>query len=194
MKELVPDLSIVIPVYNEEAILPHMYERLIRALESVTGHYELIWVNDCSKDESLAILKKFSKQNPKSHFISLSRNFGHQKAITAGLDFCTGMAAVVMDGDLQDPPELIPELWQKYKEGFKVVYAQRRSRKGESFFKKATAKTFYRILNKTAKVDIPIDTGDFRLIDRRVIDTLKLMPEQHKFIRGQIAWIGFKQT
>ncbi len=194
MKENQIILSIVIPVFNEAPILPLLYDRLINALGIVTSDYEIVWVNDCSTDDSLHILKNFSSRNNKSHYISLSRNFGHQKAITAGLDHCRGAAAVVMDGDLQDPPELIPQLWEKYLEGYQVVYAQRRSRKGESFFKRGTAKLFYRILKQTAGINIPLDTGDFRLIDRKIIDCLKQMPEQNKFIRGQIAWIGFKQT
>jgi dolichol-phosphate mannosyltransferase len=194
MNEKQPILSIVIPVFNEAPILPVLYARLRSAVSTITEAYEIIWVNDSSKDESLTILKNFAKEDSRNRYISLSRNFGHQKAITAGLDHCSGGAAVVMDGDLQDPPELIPELWNKYKEGYKVVYAQRKSRQGESFFKKATAKAFYRILKNTAGINIPVDTGDFRLIDRRIIDYLKQMPEQHKFIRGQIAWIGFRQT
>jgi dolichol-phosphate mannosyltransferase len=194
MKEHPPILSIVIPVFNEAPILPVLHERLIRVVTTITEAYEIIWVNDSSSDDSLFLLKQFAAGDSRNHYLSLSRNFGHQKAITAGLDHCSGQAAVVMDGDLQDPPELIPELWKKYQEGFKVVYAQRRSRKGESFFKKWTARLFYRMLKKTAQIDIPVDTGDFRLVDRRIIDYLKQMPEQHKFIRGQIAWIGFRQT
>jgi dolichol-phosphate mannosyltransferase len=189
-----PKLSVIIPVFNEAGILPVLLPRLRQSLSLVTDDYEVIWVNDCSTDETAQLVREFSREDPRHRYISLSRNFGHQKAITAGLDHCSGSAAVVMDGDLQDPPELIPELWKKFSEGYRVVYAQRRSRKGESVFKKATASAFYRILKKTAKINIPVDTGDFRLIDRRVIDELKKMPEQHKFIRGQIAWIGFRQT
>ena len=194
MKESTPLLSVVIPVFNEAPVLPVLFQRLSGSLEGITGNYEIIWIDDSSTDSSLDLLRQFAQQDLRSHYISLSRNFGHQKAITAGLDHCRGLAAVVMDGDLQDPPELIPKLWQKYTEGYKVVYAQRKRRKGESFFKKATAKIFYRILKKTARIDIPVDTGDFRLIDRQIVDLLKQMPEQNKFIRGQIAWIGFKQT
>jgi polyisoprenyl-phosphate glycosyltransferase len=194
MKESIPLLSIIIPVFNEAPILAVLHTRLVQAVSTITQNYEVVWVNDSSSDDSLSLLKEFSTTDPRHRYISLSRNFGHQKAITAGLDHCRGEAAVVMDGDLQDPPELIPELWKQYREGYPVVYAQRRSRKGESFFKKATAQAFYRILKKTARIDIPVDTGDFRLIDRKIIDYLKQMPEQHKFIRGQIAWIGFRQT
>jgi len=189
-----PLLSIIIPVYNEAPVLPVLFQRLTAVLPAITPDYEIIWVNDSSTDASLDVVRSFSTADARSRYISLSRNFGHQKAITAGLDRCTGAAAIVMDGDLQDPPELIPALWEKYREGYQVVYAQRRKRRGESIFKKLTAKAFYRILKKTARIDIPVDTGDFRLIDRRIIDVLKQMPEQNKFIRGQIAWIGFRQT
>jgi dolichol-phosphate mannosyltransferase len=194
MNEQSPSLSIIIPVFNEAAVLPVLFQRLTTTLQQLTPGYEIIFVNDSSSDGSLELLKQFSQSDKRSRYLSLSRNFGHQKAITAGLDHCKGLAAVVMDGDLQDPPELIPQLWEKYREGFKVVYAQRRKRKGESFLKKSTASIFYRILKKTARIDIPVDTGDFRLIDRKIIDLLKQMPEQNKFIRGQIAWIGFRQT
>lgn len=194
MKENKPLLSIIIPVYNEEAIIPLLHQRLGKALTAITEDYEVVWVNDSSTDSTLAQLRQLSSSDARHHYISLSRNFGHQRAITAGIDFCTGKAAVIMDGDLQDPPELIPALWAKYREGYKVVYAQRRARQGESYFKKVTAKFFYRLLKKTAQIEVPVDTGDFRLIDRVIIDHLRKMPEQHKFLRGQIAWIGFKQT
>jgi polyisoprenyl-phosphate glycosyltransferase len=189
-----PMLSIIIPVYNEEQNIGLLYSRLLSSLEKITSDFEILWVNDNSSDQTLPLIKKLAREDARNRFISMSRNFGHQRAITAGIDKCRGTAAVIMDGDLQDPPELIPELWARYQEGFKVVYAQRRERKGESWFKKQTASWFYKILKKTANVEIPLNTGDYRLIDRRIIDHLKEMPEQDKFIRGQIAWIGFKQT
>ena len=189
-----PILSIIIPVYNEEQNINLLYSRLLSSLEKITPDFEIIWVNDNSSDQTLSLIKKLAAEDARNRYISMSRNFGHQRAITAGIDKCRGKAAVIMDGDLQDPPELIPELWAKYQQGFKVVYAQRRERKGESWFKKQTASWFYKILKKTANVEIPLNTGDYRLIDRRIIDHLKEMPEQDKFIRGQIAWIGFKQT
>lgn len=189
-----PLLSIIIPVYNEEQNIEMLHTRLLSSLEKITSDFEILWVNDNSSDQTLSLIKKLAAEDPRNRFISMSRNFGHQRAITAGIDKCKGKAAVIMDGDLQDPPELILELWAKYQQGYKVVYAQRRARKGESWFKKQTAEWFYKILKKTANVAIPLDTGDFRLIDRRIIDHLKEMPEQDKFIRGQIAWIGFKQT
>jgi dolichol-phosphate mannosyltransferase len=151
-------------------------------------------VNDGSRDASFLELMKLAENDNCFFYINFSRNFGHQIAVTAGLDYSHGDAVVIIDGDLQDPPELIPELYAKHKEGYEVVYAQRIKREGESWFKKQTAKWFYRILKKMTNVTIPVDTGDFRLIDRKVVECLKQMPEQNKFLRGQIAWIGFRQT
>jgi glycosyltransferase involved in cell wall biosynthesis len=187
-------LSVVIPIFNEEEIIPELHERLKKAVLQITDDYELIFVNDGSKDSSLPQLMRLTEIDPNVFFINFSRNFGHQKAVTAGIDHARGEAVVIIDGDLQDPPELIPELYAKYKQGFEVVYARREQRKGESFFKKVTAKLFYRILQKLTNVDIPVDTGDFRLIDQKVVRYLKMMPEQNKFLRGQIAWLGFKQS
>lgn len=187
-------MSVVIPIFNEEMNLPELYQRLVESANRITDNYELIFVNDGSKDNSLAILKNLSLINEKVFFINFSRNFGHQIAVTAGIDASNGQAIVIIDGDLQDPPELIPELYAKYIEGFEVVYAKRAQRKGDSWFKKTSAKYFYRILQKLTSVKIPVDTGDFRLIDRKIADCLKSMPEQNKFLRGQIAWIGFRQT
>lgn len=194
MKNTSVELSIVVPIYNEFSILPQLHRRLSAAAQEITTDYELIFVNDGSKDGSLNGLKELAKTDDKTYFISFSRNFGHQIAVSAGLDNAKGNAIVIIDGDLQDPPELIPALYKKYKEGYEVVYAKRKSRQGESFFKKITAKMFYRILAKITSIDIPLDTGDYRLIDRIVVDNLKQMPERHKFLRGQIAWIGFQQT
>ena len=194
MNSALPALSIVIPLHNEEGNLPHLHQRLVPVLQSLTNDYEIVYVNDGSRDATLSMVKALAVQDTRVRYISFSRNFGHQMAIMSGIEHAHGQAVVVMDGDLQDPPELIPELWKKYNEGFKVVYAQRRSREGETWLKKWTAKTFYRILKKTTQIKIPLDTGDFRLIDRKVIDYLKQMPERHKFLRGQIAWIGFKQA
>ena len=188
------DLSIVVPIYNEEQNIPILYERLKKAVNFVSENYELIFVNDGSKDASFFELMKLAETDERVFYINFSRNFGHQIAVTAGLDYSKGDAVVIIDGDLQDPPELIPDLYAKYKEGYEVVYAQRTKRQGESWFKKISAKWFYRILRKMTHIDIPVDTGDFRLIDRKVVACLKQMPEQNKFLRGQIAWIGFKQT
>lgn len=188
------ELSVVVPIFNEAETIPELVERLTKAAENITTFYELIFVNDGSKDFSLQQLKTLNKSNARIKYISFSRNFGHQIAVTAGLDFSEGARVVIIDGDLQDPPELIPEMYNKSKEGFDVVYAKRVSRKGESFFKKTTATLFYRILSAITSIDIPLDTGDFRLMDRKVVNQLKQMPEKNKFLRGQIAWLGFKQT
>lgn len=189
-----PQISVIIPVYNEHQILPELYERLKKAVESISPEYELIFVNDGSKDLTLSKLLELADADNKVFYINLSRNFGHQVAVSAGLDMCSGDAVVIIDGDLQDPPELIPELYLKHKQGFEVVYARRIQRKGESFIKKLTARMFYRILQRMTSINIPLDAGDFRLVDRKIVDYLKQMPEQNKFLRGQIAWLGFKQT
>ncbi|MDR0364856.1 MAG: glycosyltransferase family 2 protein [Bacteroidales bacterium] len=188
------DISVIIPIYNEEKIISELYWRLKEAVLKISPNYELIFVNDGSRDASLLHLMEFAKQDDKVYYINFSRNFGHQIAVTAGLDYCSGDAVVIIDGDLQDPPELIPELYAKHKEGYEVVYAQRSQRKGETFFKKITAKMFYRILRKITSIDIPLDTGDFRLIDKKIVEYLRLMPEKNKFLRGQIAWMGYRQT
>lgn len=188
------ELSVVIPIFNEEKNIPLLFERLHTSVSQITPSYELIFVNDGSKDNSLLELVKISEQDSRVFYINFSRNFGHQIAVTAGLDASRGRAVVIIDGDMQDPPELIPALYAKYKEGFEVVYAQRRKREGDSFFKKITAKYFYRTLKKLTSIDIPLDTGDFRLIDRKIVDNLKQMPERNKFLRGQIAWLGYRQT
>jgi polyisoprenyl-phosphate glycosyltransferase len=188
------ELSIISPIFNEESGIEELYHRLTKVATAITQHYEIFFINDGSKDNSLAKIIQYSISDPHVKYISFSRNFGHQVAISSGLDFAKGNAVVLIDGDLQDPPELIPELYKKYKEGYKVVYAQRKSRKGETFYKKATATIFYRLLKSITSIDIPLDTGDFRLVDKLVVKQLKHMPEKSKFLRGQIAWLGFKQT
>lgn len=189
------DISIIVPIYNEEKNLDELYTRLENCLLKITKSYEILFINDGSKDKSEGIIKTYADKNPNIKYINLSRNFGHQIAISAGIDKCNGKVVVIMDGDLQDPPELIPELYKKHKEeGYNVVYAKRKSRKGEGFLKKVTAKFFYRILSKITSINIPLDTGDFRLFDSKILKHLRLMPEKHKFIRGQISWLGFKQT
>lgn len=189
-----PDISVIIPIHNEEENIPALYQRLAQVLGEMSVEYELLFVNDGSRDRSLVELRKLAESDPKVKYIDLSRNFGHQIAVTAGLDHCRGKAAVIIDADLQDPPELIRDLYQKHKEGFEVVYAKRRSRKGESMLKKVTARWFYRIMRRLTNIDIPLDTGDFRIIDRKVVEVLRQMPEQNKFLRGQISWAGFRQT
>ena len=189
-----PEISIVVPLYNEEKNIRLMYDRLVSSILKITSNFEIIYVNDGSNDNSFLELLKLSNEDERVKYINFSRNFGHQIAVTAGLDYSKGAAVVIIDGDLQDPPEVIPEMYALYKEGFEVVYGQRLIRKGESFLKKITAKYFYRILKKITNINIPVDTGDFRLIDRKIVNDLKNMPEQNKFLRGQIAWLGYRQT
>ena len=188
------DLSVIIPIYNEEMNLVPMNNRIISALSPLGIQYEIVYVNDGSKDNSLPIIIGLSEENASVKYIDFSRNFGHQIAISAGLEHAVGERIVIMDGDGQDPPELIPDLLKKSLEGFEVVYAKRKKRKGESFLKKLTAKLFYRFLANITQIEIPLDTGDFRLIHRKVQKVLLNMPEQHKYLRGQIAWIGFNST
>ena len=188
------DLSVIIPIYNEEMNLVPMKNRIIAALSPLGIPYEIVYVNDGSKDNSLPIIMGLSEENASVKYIDFSRNFGHQIAISAGLEHAMGERIVIMDGDGQDPPELIPDLLKKSLEGFEVVYAKRKKRKGESFLKKLTAKLFYRFLANITQIEIPLDTGDFRLIHRKVQKVLLNMPEQHKYLRGQIAWIGFNST
>ncbi|MEM0997786.1 MAG: glycosyltransferase family 2 protein [Bacteroidota bacterium] len=187
-------ISVVIPIHNEEENIPLLHTRLTDVLAGMEVGYELVFVNDGSEDRSLVAIRALAQLDPRVKYIDLSRNFGHQIAVTAGLDHCRGEAAVIIDADLQDPPELIRDLYARHREGFEVVYAKRRSRKGESALKKLTARWFYRLMRRLTNIDIPLDTGDFRIIDRKVIEVLKQMPEQNKFLRGQISWAGFRQT
>lgn len=188
------DISVIVPIYNEESNMDALWTRLSKVLNGMELNYELIFINDGSKDHSLQLIKALASSNESVRYIDFSRNFGHQIAVTAGLDHSVGDHVVIIDADLQDPPELIPELYAKQKEGYDVVYAKRKSRKGETIFKKWTAKTFYRILSSLTQFDIPVDTGDFRIISRRILEALKSMPEHDKFLRGQISWLGFEQT
>lgn len=188
------DISVIIPVYNEENNISMLHERLRSVLDQLTNRYELIFVNDGSKDNSMPMIKALSKQHPEIKYIDLSRNFGHQVAVTAGLDKSCGDTVVIIDADLQDPPELIIDMYQKMKEGFQVVYAKRKRRQGESIFKLWTAKVFYRLLSRITSISIPVDTGDFRIMDKRIVQILREMPEKNKYLRGQISWIGFNQT
>jgi polyisoprenyl-phosphate glycosyltransferase len=188
------DLSVVIPIFNEQENIPLLYTRVKGVLDKMNVSYELIFINDGSRDLSLSLIELLATKDSIIKYIDFSRNFGHQIAVTAGLDHSLGNRVVIIDADLQDPPELIPEMYKRMDDDFQVVYARRRSRKGESFLKKITAKLFYRTLSSITAIDIPLDTGDFRIIDRKVVDVLKSMPEQQKFLRGQISWIGFNQT
>ncbi|QMU30809.1 glycosyltransferase family 2 protein [Adhaeribacter radiodurans] len=188
------ELSVVIPVYNEAANILVLYQRLQQAIRPMAIAYELVFVNDGSTDQSLALIKQLAQQDAQVRYLDFSRNFGQQIAISAGLDKVRGQAVVILDGDLQDPPELISALYAQWQKGHDVVYARRKTRAGESFLKKSTARFFYRLLTRLTRTPLPVDVGDFRIISRKVVDTLKQMPEQQKFIRGQIAWIGFPQT
>jgi dolichol-phosphate mannosyltransferase len=188
------ELSIIIPIYNEEGNIPILYNRLKSVADGIGVSYELIFINDGSKDASLPLIISLANQDANVKYINFSRNFGHQIAVTAGIDHCSGNAIAIIDADLQDPPELIQDLYNKMKDGFQVVYARRNSRSGESFMKKFTAKMFYRILARITSIKIPVDTGDFRIMDRKIVEVLKQMPEQQKYLRGQIAWAGFNQT
>jgi glycosyltransferase involved in cell wall biosynthesis len=187
-------ISVIIPVFNEEKNISSVYNRCISVLSLIGESFELIFINDGSKDKTFQLVYQLSATDARVKYINLSRNFGHQIAVSAGLDACNGSYAVIIDADLQDPPELISNLYTKAQEGFDVVYAKRQLRKGETFFKSITAKFFYRLLKKITTINIPLDTGDFRIISRKVINVLKQMPEQQKFLRGQIAWVGFNQT
>ncbi len=188
------DISVIIPVYNEEANLMSLHQRLRSTMEQLAVRYELIFINDGSSDQSIVLIRQLAEQQPEVKFIDFSRNFGHQVAVTAGIDAAVGQSVVIIDADLQDPPELIGQMYRKLKEGYEVVYARRRQRKGESLIKLWTARMFYRILSKITSIAIPVDTGDFRIIDRKIVDILKKMPEKNKYLRGQISWIGFRQT
>jgi polyisoprenyl-phosphate glycosyltransferase len=189
------DLSIVIPLFNESAILPALKERMTRVLEQdfPNLNWEVILVNDGSHDDTLNGLIEIHKTDLRFKILDLSRNFGHQIAITAGMEHAQGEAVVVMDGDLQDPPEVIISMWSRFKDGVDVAYGQRRQREGESWFKLATASLFYRLLQKVARVHIPVDTGDFRLMSRRAVKAFLNCRESHRFVRGLVSWVGFRQ-
>jgi len=189
-----PTISIIAPVYNEAAILPELYKRVKAALEPLQDSWELIVIDDGSEDGSRELIRKLACEDSKVKPVIFARNFGHQIAVTAGLDYSRGEAVVIIDSDLQDPPEVIPELVEKWREGYEVVYAYRTEREGESWFKLTTAKLFYRIIYKITDVDIPMDTGDFRLLDRKVVDVINQMRERHRFLRGMSVWVGFRQT
>ena len=188
-----PLYSVIAPVFNEEETLPHFYQRIVAVMEGLEEPFEVIFVNDGSRDNSLAIMRDLHVQDPRIRVVDFSRNFGHQIAISAGMDYARGKAVIILDADLQDPPEVIPALVTRWKNGVEVVYAQRTSRKGETRFKLLTATLFYRLIARITSVNIPRDTGDFRLLDRSVVDTLVAMHEHHRFMRGLSAWVGFRQ-
>jgi polyisoprenyl-phosphate glycosyltransferase len=187
-------LSVVIPCFNEEGNLEELYQRLTMSCTKVVeNNYECIFVNDGSNDNTWELLKDMAKNDNRVIAVSLSRNHGHQLALSAGLSLCRGQRILIIDADLQDPPELLNKMMNMMDQGIDIVYGQRSIRKGETWFKKASASAFYRILNRLVDIEIPLDTGDFRLINRRVLRILNNMPEQHRFMRGMISWIGFKK-
>ena len=186
--------SIVIPIYNEEDSIAEMYRRITDVMAQLDGETELMLIDDGSRDRSLMMIRELHQHDQRVSYLSLARNFGHQIAVTAGLNFVQGKIVIVMDADLQDPPELILAMIEKWRQGYQVVYAQRLSRKQESWLKRLTAYVFYRVLRLLADVDIPPDTGDFCLMDRQVVDILNTMPERNRYIRGLRAWVGFRQT
>jgi len=188
-------LSVIVPCFNEQEVIEYTHNRLATILSKVNMKYEIIYVSDGSSDETNDLLAKIYLNNNSGTVktVLLSRNFGHQIAVTAGIDNAEGDAVILIDADLQDPPEYIPEMIEKWKEGYQVVYCQRNKREGESKFKLLTAKYFYKTLGYLSDVEIPVDTGDFRLMDRKVVDAIKSMPERDRFIRGMVSWIGFKQ-
>ncbi len=185
--------SVIVPMYNEEDVIIETHRRLTQVMDSIGESYEIIFINDGSRDNTRSMIHDICNKNKNIKMIDFARNFGHQIAITAGMDYAAGECMVIIDGDLQDPPELIPDMINKWREGYDVVYGKRKSRQGESFFKKITAKAYYRILRGLTNVDIPVDTGDFRLIDRKVSEALKQLPERSRYVRGLMSWVGFKQ-
>jgi len=193
MKMQVIQYSIVVPLYNEEPVIKETYSRLKKVMDATGESYEIIFINDGSYDSTLDLARSICERDRNIKLLSFSRNFGHQIAITAGMDYSIGQAVVVIDADLQDPPEVILEMIAKWKEGYDVVYGKRLKRKGETFFKKISAKAFYRLLSGLTDINIPVDTGDFRLIDRKVCDALKRLPERNRYVRGLVSWLGFKQ-
>ncbi len=189
-----PTFSVVVPVFNEADSLPEFIARTNAVMKKLGETWELIIVDDGSKDHTVDIVQQHAAKDKHIRPLLFARNFGHQIAVTAGMDYARGQAVILIDADLQDPPEMIPEMVANWRDGFEVVYAVRRQRKGESFFKRFSAAAFYRLINRITEIDIPLDTGDFRLMDRRVVDVLNGMREHHRFLRGMSAWVGFRQV
>jgi dolichol-phosphate mannosyltransferase len=189
-----PKYSLIIPIYNEQETISEMYRRVSAVMDRLDGETELVLINDGSRDKSLSMMRELHQRDKRVCYLSFARNFGHQIAVTAGLNFVRGQVIIILDADLQDPPELIPDMLEKWRQGYQVVYAQRTKRRKESWFKRFMAFSFYRILKSLADVDIPTDTGDFCLMDRSVVDLLNQMPERNRYIRGLRSWVGFQQT
>jgi polyisoprenyl-phosphate glycosyltransferase len=188
-----PIFSIIVPIFNEAESIREMYHRLVKVMDSTRNPWELVLINDGSTDDSVTIIDELRKKDTRIRLVDFVRNFGHQIAVTAGLDVAQGRAAVIIDADLQDPPEVILDLIARWREGYEVVFAVRTEREGESWFKEATAKIFYRMILRITDVNIPLDTGDFRLLDEKVVHALRSMHEKHRFLRGMAAWVGFRQ-
>ena len=189
-----PTISIVAPVYNEEDVLPELARRVREVMDETGEDWELVLVDDGSRDRSAQIIQELHEADPRVTGVSFSRNFGFQIAVTAGLDHARGDAIILTDADLQDPPQVYPRMIARWREGYDVVYGIRTSREGETWFKLMTAKLFYRFIYRITSVDIPLDTGDFRLIDRRVVNAIRRMPERNRFLRGMVPWVGYRQT
>lgn len=189
-----PIFSVVAPIYNEKDNLPEFYRRVREALDSTRETWELLLVDDGSRDGSTEAIRELAESDARVRPVIFARNFGHQMAVTAGMDYARGDAVVIIDSDLQDPPEVILDLIARWREGYEVIYAVRSEREGETWFKRTTASLFYRFINRITSVTIPVDTGDFRLMDRKVVNVLKTMREKHRFIRGMSVWVGFRQT
>ena len=189
-----PVYSFVIPIYNEKAVLPELHRRLCELFDRLDGDVEVVLVDDGSRDGSYEAMRDLAARDPRFRYVQLSRNFGHQVAITAGMDYSLGQAVIIMDADLQDPPEVVLEMIQRWREGYEIVYGVREEREGETWFKKATAAAFYRLLRRTTDLDIPVDVGDFRLVDRKAIEAFKGLREKGRYVRGLFSWIGFRQT
>ena len=187
-------ISIIIPAYNEEESLPFLYERLDKIIKKIDKYeFEILFINDGSKDGTLNLIKEYREKDYRVCYVNFARNFGKELALKAGIDYCTGDAAIFMDADLQDPPELIPELIKHWEEGYDDVYARRRSRKGETWLKKFTSRMYYRVLQSLTSVEIQVDTGDFRLLDRRCLNVLKSMKETSRNSKSMFSWIGYKK-
>jgi polyisoprenyl-phosphate glycosyltransferase len=189
-----PKFSIIAPIFNEAGNIPELYPRIKEVMDATGETWELVTVDDGSTDDSTAMLRELHDQDPRVRPVIFARNFGHQIAVTAGLDYARGDAVVIIDADLQDPPEVILDMIAKWQEGYEVVYAIRSEREGETWFKEFTAALFYRLIYRITDVDIPLDTGDFRLLDRKVVDVMGQMRERHRFLRGMSVWVGFRQT
>lgn len=193
VREKMPTFSVIVPVFNEKDCLREMYQRMVTTLDSTGEPWELVLVDDGSRDGSTDIIRDLAEKDARVRPVIFARNFGHQIAVTAGLDYSRGKAVVIIDADLQDPPEVILDLIAKWREGYEVVYAVRAEREGETWFKTFTASMFYRLIYQITEVKIPLDTGDFRLMDRKVVDVMNRMRERHRFLRGMSAWVGFRQ-